>query len=258
MIAPHSGWAVAVSPAGHLEPVDSSAPIAADFVRPLDTAVDRCIAVFGADLVAVYLRGSVARGTAVIGSSDCDVVAIVDRPSKRRVDHGPLEEPLLIAGVRLDIARAAVSEIDIDGRRRDIGGMLSLEGRCVHGRAVATAPAILDRTIDPLGRLERIVHAIARQREHWPSGRFAWRLLRAGAQQNARRTRRYALDLVPTIEQLVSAGEPWTEPRLVDLDRAVRNDDPRGCPPWMFDLALEVLRRSEDANADETGDDDPT
>lgn len=235
------GWVLAVAPDGSLEPIRATDPIAAEFSRPLAVAVERCVDTLGESLVSVYVRGSVARGTAVVGTSDCDVVAIVDEPVRTGVDPSLLDRPAVVDGVRLDITVTPLADIGVDGRRRQIGGLLSLEGRCVHGRPVETAPPILDVTIDPVARLDEVVHRVATRRERWPSGRFAWRLLRAGAQCSAAVTYRFPLDLVPTVQQLEAVGGPWNNDRLTEFAEAVRADDMRPCSATMLDLAVELV-----------------
>lgn len=237
------GWTVDVDDDGRLGSAVSTAPIGAPFDALCDAAIDRVVRRCGPSVVAVYLRGSVARGTAVVGASDCDVVVVVDE-AVSAAERASIDRPLSIGGVRLDLAVLPANGLLEGGRYQSVGALLSLEGRCVAGRPVATAPAVLDRTVDPSGRLEEVVHRIVVHHERWSIDRLAWRVLRAAAQVVARETRRYALDLEPTVREVVGGPSGLGRGDVERLAAAVRGQGVEELG-WVLDIAFELVDRQE-------------
>ena len=228
-----------------LDAVASESPITAPFDALCDAALDRASRLSDDSVRAVYVRGSVARGTAVVGVSDCDVVIVIDRtPSV--ADRDVIDRPVSIRGVRLDLSVVGIDSVAEGGRRQEVGALLSLEGRRLVGSVVPTAPAILDRTIDPMARLSDVLHRIVVRHEHWSVDRVAWRVLRAAAQVAARETRRFALDLEPTIEILRAAPTSIGSNDVERLAAGVRGDHDLDAA-WVIDQGLELLAHEKES-----------
>jgi hypothetical protein len=117
----------------------------ASIIAPWDLLVDRIVAaykeVFHERLHSIYLRGSVARGTAVAGQSDIDAFAIVT-DCVSFADHQALLtfETSIWAGCRVatavEMGYAHLDGILNDGSHDHLRFLLKIQGVCLFGESI--------------------------------------------------------------------------------------------------------------------------
>lgn len=241
-------WALTVGPTGDLSrPQPLRVVSSKELVQPFDDVVETANRfahkLFGTSLMAVAVRGSVARGTAVHGVSDCDLILVLERPATDR-EARHLLRLRSVSDVRIDLVAVDSDTLGEGGRRAALGGLISLDGLWIDRPGPPTARAVLGVTIDPIGRLGEVLHRWSTRGEVWPEGRAAWRVLRAAAQVQARTTGRFPLDLDPTVSELSTTSGPLGIDEILRLADAVRKGSV-GDARWLLDPALRLMSAQE-------------
>lgn len=198
--------------------------------EPWKSLVDEIVAAYarhlGADLHSLYIRGSVARGTAIEGISDIDGLVVLNAPQESvdlswtRTEFAPLYEKYPFC-TGIDIGTASAGDI-LSGQKQVSALMIKINSACVYGTDLA--PEL------PQVRPGRKAFAAVWQfgynttldfesdREHGFSvpQRCRWvckQILRAGGELVMEREQAYSRDLYPCYE-MFSRHYPAYEPQM--------------------------------------------
>ncbi|AKJ30949.1 hypothetical protein [Caldimonas brevitalea] len=207
-------------PMGAFLPVDAEGYLVndcrADHVPPALAAlvIEHYRQSFGAHLRSVYVRGSVARGTAVDGVSDLDTFAVVDDAASPSC---PLLPPELLE--RLHAAAPGLADFEFHACRRSaVTGsyystwafLVKTQSACLHGEDLGPAlapyrvgPELMAEALYLRQRLALYAQRLAAEQQAPPPQQIAtcqWfmkALVRAAFDLTLDRARRYTRDLYP-------------------------------------------------------------
>jgi uncharacterized protein len=253
-----TGVFLATDEHGHLLSDADADKIVSPWREAIDYARDLEILRLGNRLHSLYLRGSVARGTAIPGRSDIDLFAVLFDDSAPRPAPPEFGDFLgrypFVAGIE----SSHITLANIHGPFHYYRFVMKVSAVCIHGEDLL--PAIAPCTTDlPVAQewfrifphvIAHIVTGLKQSSEETEKMRFCLDLmkafLRAGMLLVMKRWRAYTRDLYPSYQSF-STYYPEQEPAMKRcLEFAVNpTSDPQLLLPFATDLAEWMQRAAE-------------